>query len=140
MIDPSIIKLLEDCAKSKANYLLYLDNLDNIYDIEFITTLYNIMRLQKDSLDMAMTLLSQRYDHLKTLTFTTKIYIEKYSGYADGSIIYYVFPQVTPNIPDGDKMIFVRPGAWFENDEVAAIAFAEALKVTYGGEIVKTIV
>lgn len=138
MIDESVMNLLNECAKNKATYLVYINNLDNMYDIEFTKTLHDIMRLQRDSLNMMMTLLSQRYDYLSTLTFTTRIYIEKYNGVND-TVNYYVFPQVTPDIPDGEKMAFVRIGQWFTDDKLA-LAFAEELKTKYGGEIVKTIV
>lgn len=138
MIDPTVINILDECSKNKANYLTYMNNLDTMYDIEFIRTLYTIMKLQKESLEMMMQLLYEKHEYLKNLTYSTKIIIEKYNG-EHNTIDYYVFPQLTPNIPDGDKLTFVRGGMWFK-DEIMANAFAEALKVTYKGEIQKKLV
>lgn len=138
MIDPTVINILDECSKNKANYLTYMNNLDTMYDIEFIRTLYTIMKLQKESLEMMMQLLYEKHEYLNTLTYSTKIIIEKYNG-ENNTIDYYVFPQLTPNIPDGDKLTFVRGGMWFK-DEVMANAFAEALKVTYNGEIQRKLV
>jgi hypothetical protein len=138
MIDPTVIQLLDNCSRSKASYLTYMNNLDTMYDIEFIANLYNIMKLQKESLEMMMQLLYDKHEYLKTLTYSTKIIIEKYNG-ENNTIDYYVFPQLTPNILDGEKLTFVRGGMWFK-DEIMANAFAEALKVTYNGEIQKRLV
>lgn len=138
MIDPTVINILDECSKNKANYLTYMNNLDTMYDIEFIRTLYTIMKLQKESLEMMMQLLYEKHEYLKTLTYSIKIIIEKYNG-DNNTVDYYVFPQLTPNIPDGDKLTFVRGGMWFK-DEVMANAFAEALKVTYNGEIQRKLV
>lgn len=138
MIDKPVLDLLNSNAHNKGNYLTYLNNLDSIYDIEFIQTLFTICKLQKESLEGMMQLLSDKYTYLQTITYTTKIIMEKYNGEND-TVDYYVFPQITPNIPDGDKMTFVRAGMWFKDDKMA-LAFAEALKVTYNGEVVKTIV
>ena len=138
MIDKTVLDLLNSNAQNKGNYLTYLNNLDSIYDIEFVQTLFTICKLQKESLESMMNLLSDKYTYLQTITYTTKIIIEKYNG-ENNTVNYYVFPQITPNIPDGDKMVFARAGMWFKDDKMA-IAFAEALKVTYNGEIVKTIV
>ena len=115
-----------------------MNNLDTMYDIEFIINLYNIMKLQKESLEMMMQLLYEKHEYLKTITYSTKIIMEKYNGEND-AIDYYVFPQLTPNIENGDKLIFARSGMWFK-DETLANAFAEALKVTYNGEITKKLV
>jgi len=138
MIDKTVLDLLNSNAQNKGNYLTYLNNLDSIYDIEFVQTLFTICKLQRESLESMMNLLSDKYTYLQTITYTTKIIIEKYNG-ENNTVNYYVFPQITPNIPDGDKMVFARAGMWFKDDKMA-IAFAEALKVTYNGEIVKTIV
>jgi hypothetical protein len=138
MIDPTVIQLLDNCSRSKASYLTYINNLDTMYDIEFITNLYHIMRLQKESLEMMMQLLYEKQEYLKTITYSTRIIMEKYNGEND-AIDYYVFPQLTPNIENGDKLTFVRAGMWFK-DEILANAFAEALKVTYKGEITKKLV
>jgi hypothetical protein len=138
MIDPTVIQLLDNCSRSKASYLTYMNNLDTMYDIEFIINLYNIMKLQKESLEMMMQLLYEKHEYLKTITYSTKIIIEKYNG-DNNTIDYYVFPQLTPNIENGDKLVFARSGMWFK-DEILANAFAEALKVTYNGEITKKLV
>lgn len=138
MIDETVMKLLEEHSKNKANYLIYLNNLDTMYDIEFVRALYSIMKLHKESLEGMMQLLYEKHEYLKTITYTTKIIIEKYNGEND-VIDYYVFPQVTPDIPNGDKMTFARAGMWFK-DEVMANAYAEALKATYKGNIIKQLV
>lgn len=137
MINETVMKLLNENAQNKANYLLYLNNMDTIYDIEFVRTLYEIMRLQRDSLNIMIQLLIDKHEYLSTLTFTTKIYIEKYNATED-TFTYFVFPQVTPNIENGDKLTFTRPGQWFGDPDIA-LAFAEALKLTYGGEIINKI-
>jgi len=138
MIDPTVINILDECSKNKSNYLTYMNNLDTMYDIEFIRTLYTIMKLQKESLEMMMQLLYEKHEYLNTITYSSKIIIEKYNG-ENNTIDYYVFPQLTPNIPNGEKLTFVRGGMWFK-DEIMANAFAEALKVTYNGEIQKRLV
>ena len=140
MIDETLINLLENCSKNKPSYLRYINNLNTMYDIELSQTLYTIMKLQKESLEMMMELLSERHAYLTTLTYTTDIIIEKFIGEND-AIDFYVYPQVTPNIPDGNKLTFAKPGTWFKDEDVATV-FAESLKAAKykNGEVRKIIV
>jgi hypothetical protein len=138
MIDKTVINLIEDCSKNKASYLKYIDNIDSIYDIDFIQTLYTIMKVQKESLDIMIKLLFDRNVYLKTITYSTVIIIEICKG--DKSTQYYVFPRITPNIPDRNKVTFDKNGMWFENDEKSAISFAESLQKIYNGNIQKIFV
>lgn len=136
MITDSVMKVLQNNAANRANYLMYLNNIDNIYDREFVGSLHEIIRLQISSLTTMLKVLNDRYDYLDGLTYITKIYVEKYVGENDQTE-YFVFPQITPNIPDGDKMTFTKPGMWFKNDEDAALAFAITMQANEGGEIIK---
>jgi hypothetical protein len=138
MIDETLIKFLEEHSKDKPVYLKYINNLDTMYDMELIQTLCTIMKLQKESLEMMINLLQGRQTYLATLTYTTNIIIEKYNDEKNNIIDYYVYPQITPNIPDGNKLAFSKAGMWFK-DENVAVAFAEILKTTKynNGEIKK---
>jgi hypothetical protein len=138
MIDENIVKLLEEYSKSKPSYLSYINNIDTMYDREFLLTLYTIIKLQKENLEMVMRLLYDRDQYLNTITYTTKIIVEQHNG-AD-TVDYYVYPQLTPNISNGDKLAFIKAGTWFKED-VVAMAFAGVLKDKYtGSEIVKTLI
>jgi len=88
---------------------------------------------------MMLKVLRERGEYLTTLTFTTKIIVEKYNNNTEKEAEYYVYPQITPTIPDGDKSAFAKAGTWFK-DETMAMAFAEILKNSYHGEIVKVLV
>jgi hypothetical protein len=139
MIDQSIITTLEQCSRDKPAYLSYLNNFDILYDIEVVRTLHEMMRLQKESSEAMMNLLYQKHEYLKTLTFSTKICVEKHISNND-IIDYYVAPLITPNIPDGEKLTFIKPGKWFKKEEEdKALEFAKSLQLKYGGEILKTI-
>jgi hypothetical protein len=139
MIDERAIKLIDECSKHRASYLTYINNLDTIYDIEFVKSLYDLMELQRDSLNIMMTLLAERYNYLQPITFTAVIIIDKYNG-EDGTSDYYIFPQLTPNIQDGDKLTFVKAGTWVKNDLKMALAIAEGLQKVYGGKIINNTV
>lgn len=134
MISDSVMKLLQENAQNRANYLIYMQHLDNVFNAEHIETLYEIMRLQKENLGYMMDLLHQRHEYLKDITFTTKIYVEKYNKDND-MFEYFVFPQITPNIEDGDKMTFTKCGSWF-NDEPSALEHANKLKTETNGTII----
>jgi hypothetical protein len=139
MIDENIIKLLEEHSKNRPSYLSYINNIDLMYDRDFLLTLYTIMKLQKENLEMAMALLYDRDQYLNTLTYIIKIIVERHNGEND-TVNYYIYPQITPNIPNGDKLTFTKAGTWFK-DEAEATAFADILRDKYiGSEIVKTLI
>lgn len=140
MIDQNVMRVLNDHSLNRTGYLAYINNLDTIYDIELVSTLYATMKLQKNNLEMMMNLLNAHKEYLNTLTFTIKIIVEKYYTNNEKEYEYYVYPQITPQIPDGDKSTFSKAGMWFK-DENIAMAFAEVLKNTYTQcEIIKTLV
>lgn len=138
MIDKTVMKVLEENLRDKNNYLARLDELDILYDAELVNTLFAITRLQKESLEMAMKLLSDRYEYLNTITYKIEIIIEKYIG-DNREITYYVYPSITPNIQDGEKYTFSKAGLWFV-DEKMALSYAELLKENYKCDIKKILI
>jgi len=138
MIDKTVMKVLEENLRDKNNYLARLDELDILYDAELVNTLFAIVKLQKESLEMAMKLLSDRYEYLNTITYKIEIIIEKYIG-DNKEITYYVYPSITPNIHEGVKYTFSKAGLWFV-DETMAASYAELLKENYKCDIKKILV
>jgi hypothetical protein len=138
MIDKSIMKILEDDLQDKNNYLAHLNELDIIYDADLINTLLSIAKLRKESFEMVMILLLERYNYLTTLSYTKQIIMEKYIG-DNNTIQYYVYPSIIPNIPDGDKKSFTKAGLWFVDEKIAT-AYAELLKNQYNCDMKKILV
>ena len=139
MIDQNVMRVLSEHSFNRTNYLTYINEMDKMYDVELLATLYASMQLQRENLELMLKVLREHGEYLSTLTFTTKIIIEKYNNNTEKEAEYYVYPQVTPAIPDGDKAAFAKAGTWFK-DETMAMAFAEILKNSYHGEIVKVLV
>lgn len=138
MVEELTLKLIDECAKHRSTYLRYmLNNLESQYDIELVQNLYRMMGLEKESLEKMMNLLVDRNNYLQTITYTVEIYIERYNG-ENNTWDYYIFPQFTPNITDGIKASFVKPGTW-NKDEKMAMAIAEALSKQYDGAIIKKV-